>query len=149
MSVSWQKLLNENLLARHKTSKLELDTLRVMVDRNLHDANLQGLSTDNRFGLVYEAVLLMAKMAISCAGYRVKGQGAHKTTFMALPLAMGSGLFETAEYFDRCRRKRNELSYDAAGVIAHSDAEQLMMEATGFRDRVEAWIAERYPHFKT
>ena len=148
MSMSWQNLLDENLVASHKTSKQEVSKLRVMVDRNLQDANLPGLSTDNRFGLAYKAVLLTAKIAISCAGYRVKGQGAHRTTFVALPLAMGSSILQMSDYFNRCRRKRNELSYDNAGIITHSEAEELVLEAARFRNTVETWISETYPQFK-
>jgi hypothetical protein len=57
---------------RHTTSKQELDDLRSVVTRNLADAAITALSADNRFGLAYEAGLLLAKMAIAAAGYRVK-----------------------------------------------------------------------------
>lgn len=70
--MSWKHLLAEHLVEPHTTSAEEIRDLRAAVDRNLHDARLQGLSNDNRFGLAYEAALVAAKMAVHAAGYRVR-----------------------------------------------------------------------------
>ncbi|MGD0384465.1 MAG: hypothetical protein ABSA77_13170 [Thermoguttaceae bacterium] len=90
--MTWQELLDANRVEKHTTTRQELDDLRKAINRNLHDADLPGLSADNKFGLAYEAGLLLAKMAVACAGYRVKGQGGHQTTFASLKLAIGSKL---------------------------------------------------------
>lgn len=137
---------DKNLVERHETSKEELADLRSAINRNLRDAAIPQLSADSRFGLAYEGALLLAKMAIVCAGYRVKGQGAHHTSFMALKLALGAEINQTANYLDRCRRKRNKLSYDAAGVATEQEAAELLAEVTAFEGTVEKWIAENYPH---
>ncbi|MBI1849130.1 MAG: hypothetical protein HYR85_02170 [Planctomycetes bacterium] len=113
--------------------------------RNVADAALVGLSPDNKFGLAYDAVLLLSKMAIACAGYRVKGQGAHRTTFEALQLALGPTIAQKADYFDRCRRKRNEFSYDVAGVVSAREAQELLEHTRQFEKTVEAWIAKHHP----
>lgn len=94
-------------------TKVEAADLRAAVERNLSDAEIDELSDDNRFGIAYQAALLAAKIAIGCAGYRVRGHGAHQITFEVLPLAIGAAHQSTADYFDRCRRKRNNLSCDA------------------------------------
>ena len=87
------------------------------VGRNLHDADLDALSADNRFGLAYEAVLLLAKMAIACAGYRIKGQGAHQTTFAALPLVLGPSVSTNGILLRSLptQRKRNQLRRGRCG----------------------------------
>ena len=144
--MTWKELLAAGRVESHVTSKQELDDLRSAVRRNLYDAALVGLSADNKFGLAYEAGLLLAKMAVACVGYRVKGQGAHKTTFVALRLAMGSSVAETASYLDRCRRKRNEISYDTAGLASDTEAEELVAEMEEFQRAVEGWIARNHPH---
>jgi hypothetical protein len=84
-------------------------------------------------------------MAIACAGYRVKGQGAHQTTFQALKLALGSPVGQLADYLDRCRRKRNDLVYDAEGVVSETDATELLTQATRLAREVEAWIKKHHP----
>jgi uncharacterized protein (UPF0332 family) len=143
--MSWKSLQSQGRVDPHVTSKAELDDLRAVVERNLDDASIQELSDDNRFGIAYQAALLSAKMAIACAGYRVKGQGAHQTTFQALKLAMGSAVNAMADYLDRCRRKRNEMTYDSEGVVSSTDATELLAKAREFNETVEAWIAKHHP----
>jgi hypothetical protein len=144
--MTWKQLLAEERIEPHATSRQELEALRSAVNRNLRDAAFGQLSADNRFGLAYEAALLAAKMAVACAGYRVKGQGAHRTTFTALKLALGDPVSKTATYLERCRRKRNELSYDAAGVVTDTEAAEMHAQAKALQETVEHWIAKNRPH---
>ena len=113
----------------------------------MQDARLPGLSTDRQFATAYNAVLQLAKMAVACTGYRVVGVGHHRTMFAAVELAMGPSIVPLATYFDTCRRKRNILDYDAANVVTDTEAAELLRQAAAFREQVEQWIAQRYPHF--
>jgi hypothetical protein len=69
--MTWQKLVATNRAKPHKTSRQEIDGLRAVVDRDLKDAALAGLSEDRRFATAYNAVLQLATMTIACAGYRM------------------------------------------------------------------------------
>ncbi len=75
----------------------------------------------------------------------MKGQGAHQTTFAALKLALGTGINTTATYLDRCRRKRNELSYDMAGVVTDTEATEILAQAVTLQKMSEQWIAQNHP----
>lgn len=141
-------LLDKGLLAEHKTSKDEINELRKAAHRGLRDAGVKGLSLDGRFKFAYETAVVFAKMALACGGYRAKSRGAHHTTFVALPLVMGSSVSADADYFDRCRRKRNELTYERSDVVSSRDAEDVLLEATKFGDTVEDWISDHYPEFE-
>jgi NAD-dependent DNA ligase len=145
--MTWKDLENQGRVEPYVTSKAELDDLRAALGRNLADAAIRELSADNRFSIAYQAALLAAKMAVSCAGYRVKGQGAHQTTFQAVKLALGTSINKTADYLDRCRRKRNDLAYDSEGVVSATDAVELLQRAKALRKDVEAWIAKHHPKF--
>lgn len=136
--MSWNQLMQEGRAELRKPDAIELKGLRAIVVRNLADAALPGLSADNRLGLAYEAGLTAATMAIRCAGYRVKGSAHHKTTFEALVLAMGSGVEDDADLFDRYRRERNVASYDAAGRVSASQAQDALREATRLIGVVES-----------
>lgn len=142
--MTWQQLLKEGRVERHRTSKEELDGLRAVVGRNLADADVAAISADTRFACAYEAALALATMAIAHAGYRVKGPGHHMTTFLALALTLDEK--ENAEdprYFDACRRLRNELSYEAADVVNERDVEELIRRVKGFQTRVESSMLPR------
>ena len=75
--------------------------------RDLADAAVEGISTDRRFLIAYEAALNLATIALYCTGYETHGQGHHWATFQALPAIMGTEYREQAAYFDSCRTKRN------------------------------------------
>ena len=136
-----------SLVEDHETSREELADLSGAVQRNLRDAAVPQLSADNRFGLAYEAALLAAKMAIACAGYRVKGQGAHHTTSAALKLVLGPDIAAPRAISNVAGAMRNRLSYDAAGVASGEDAAELLAEATALAATVEKWIAVHHPQW--
>ena len=145
--MTWQQLLTTHRVQAHTTSRHELDGLRAVVERDMNDAKVPGLSADRQFATAYNAVLQLAKIVIACAGYRVVGQGHHLTTFEALELAMGRSVISHARYFETCRRKRNMLDYDMANVATETEVRELLEKAEQFRVLVEQWIAQRYPQF--
>lgn len=145
--MNWKALLAENKVVEHQTTARELRDLRSAVERNLADARSTEISPDTRFALAYEATLLFSKMAIACSGYRIKGAGAHHTTFQALPLACGSDVSDSALHFDKCRQKRNKLAYDKAGVVTETETSELYSRAMQFWDFIEEWIRTNHPEY--
>lgn len=117
-----------------------------MVIRDLDDAAIVALSADRRFATAYNAALQTAKMALACAGYRVAGQGHHRTTFEAMAIVVGDTAQTHVDYFDVCRRKRNQVDYDLSGVATEAEVEELLEQADKFHDLVEDWIAANYAH---
>ena len=147
--MSWQSLLQAQKIKSHKTSRQELDDLRDVVERDLQDAAIPGLSSDRRFATAYNAVLQLSKMAIACAGYRVVGSGHHLTTFEAIEFAMGASVSELASYFDTCRRKRNQVDYDRVNAATETEADELLAKAEEFREVIENWIRKHHTTFAT
>ena len=143
--MTWQQLLGANRVRAHRTSKQELDDLRGVIDRDLHDAGISGLSADRSFATAYNAALQTAKMAIACAGYRVVGQGHHQLSFEAAQLAVGPTVSAFGAYFDLCRRRRNMLDYDVANVVSDTEAAELLQKARDFKREIETWIAAHHP----
>jgi hypothetical protein len=74
-----------------------------LVNRDVSDAMIPGLSTDRRFLIAYEAALKLATIPLYCAGYETHGRGHHWLTFKILPDVMGPAFTDLAEYFDVCR----------------------------------------------
>ncbi|MGP8251361.1 MAG: SAV_6107 family HEPN domain-containing protein [Terracidiphilus sp.] len=143
--MSWTKLLQDGKVHRHVTSKNELTEIRRLVARDIADASLHGLSEDRRFATAYNAALQTAKMAIACAGYRVASvPGHHRITFQGTKLALGKPAARLADYFDACRRKRNEIDYTGASIATGTEAEELLLHAKTFLSAVEAWIAAKH-----
>lgn len=147
--MTWTKLLASRDVQRHRTSKRELDDLRALIARDLTDAGLTALSADRRFATAYNAALLTAHMAIACAGYRVTAKtGHHKVSFDAITLALGAGAGEYADYFERCRRKRNLIDYTRSHVATETESEEILRKATEFTGFVEAWIDSKFSNLQ-
>ncbi|MBI1901941.1 MAG: hypothetical protein HYS13_12625 [Planctomycetia bacterium] len=134
-------------MQKHKTSRQELDDLREVVARDLKDAEIPVLSSDRRFATAYNAALQLAKMAIACAGYRVTAKQHHEVTLRVVKFALGRTADPYSAYFESCRRKRNKLDYDAAGVISETESEELVEKVNEFCRLVERWIAKHHPSF--
>lgn len=88
-------------------------------------------------------------MSIACAGYRVASvPGHHRLTFDGAKLALGPSAAQMTDYFDACRRKRNEIDYTGAAVATTTEAEELLLHAKVFLAGVEAWIAKTRPSLR-
>jgi hypothetical protein len=147
--MSWKKLLQDNKVHRHTTSVQELTEIRRLVARDLSDATIPALSEDRRFATAYNAALQTGKMAIACAGYRIASvPGHHRLTFEGTKLAVGKPVEALADYFDACRRKRNEIDYTGAAIATGTEADELVLHAISFLDLVERWIESNHPIFK-
>jgi hypothetical protein len=144
--MTWKQLLDGQRIAREAPRKEELKQLRAVAERNLADAAIEGLSTDGRFGHAYEAARALATMVVRASGYRVRAVGgAHYTTFLALEAADSKQFAKFSAYFETCRGKRNDLSYDAADVVTEHELSELLVEVPAFQKLVEQWLRERYP----
>jgi SAV_6107-like HEPN len=144
--MSWNKLLQSNRIHRHTSSLQELTEIRRLVARDLADAAIPALSDDRRFATAYNAALQTAKMAIACAGYRVGSvPGHHRLTFEGAKLSIGTQADQLADYFDACRRKRNEIDYTGATIATTTEAEELLFHAKSFLNLVELWIETNHP----
>jgi hypothetical protein len=116
-----------------------------LVDRDLADAQVPGLSSDRRFLIVYEAALTLATIPLYAAGYETHGSGHHWATFQVLSDAMGGEYCDLAVYFDSCRTKRNVGSYDRSGRISETEAKELSQETIKFKEMVRSWLRINYP----
>jgi hypothetical protein len=143
--MSSQNLLADGRLRRHKTSEKEVRDLLRVVERDLKDAEITQLSADRRFVTAYNAALQLATIALHCAGYRTSGTAHHFVTFHVLPEIMGKDISNLSDYFESCRIKRNVTDYDRAGEISKCEAEELLEEVRGFRDKMMIWVKAQYP----
>lgn len=144
--VSWSKLLASRRLQHHKPTVEEISSLGKLIDRDLEDAALTGLSADRRFATAYNAVLQLSKLAIACEGYRVSASmgGHHLTTFQAVRLALGPTLKNLVDYFETCRRMRNVIDYDSVEVASEIQSHELLDRAIEYKKIVQDWMHEHH-----
>jgi hypothetical protein len=139
MSLSdWAK---NGWLKVHRTSKQEIEGLLSIVERELKDSQVDGISSDGRFSHAYRASLTLCTILLYASGYAPeRGQSHHYRTISALPLIWGNSAKEDADYLEACRVKRNAAEYDAANEASETEANELVNFTVEFKLKVEKWL---------
>jgi len=105
--------LRNSWLVEHKTSREEIAGLLAIVERDLANAKVAGLSDDWRLSIAYNAALQAATAALAAAGYRAVREQHHYRTIQSLVLTIGWPA-PKVDRFDRFRKKRNIIGYESA-----------------------------------
>jgi uncharacterized protein (UPF0332 family) len=123
--------------------------MRALIARDLADAAIAGLSADRKFATAYNAALQSATMAIACAGYRIVSKvGHHRVSLESTKLVLGNPVHKYADYFETCRRKRNTIDYTFSSVATETEAQEIVVQATEFYNKIEDWITKNHPALK-
>ena len=91
--MSLKDWLANGWLKPHQTDRQEILNLLGIVERDLMDAMLEGLSADWKFGIAYNAALKLCTIMLFAQGYRPENALAHYRTIMALK-EIGDGNWE-------------------------------------------------------
>lgn len=139
----------ENLLGRSlervAPDREGIARMLAAAERNLADAQLAGLSAENRFDAAYKAIMQSAMAALRANSYRTltSRPGHHQTTLQTLPLTIGLAN-DRMILLDGLRKQRNLADYEGEPVTAQTVAECLAQAKRLLAD-VKAWIAANKP----
>ena len=126
-------------LVPHDPAREEVAALLAAVDVDLETA--AGTAAPAwRFAIAYTAALRLCTLALSASGHRVSGDRKHYRTIAALPLILGTGFRDTAEYLEHCSRKRHAVTYESLGGVSDAEADELVGAVRELRERVMAWL---------
>jgi hypothetical protein len=142
--MSLRDWLRNSWLVEHKSSPEEIASLIAIVERDIANAKVAGLSEDWRFNIAYNAALQAATAALAASGFRAAREQHHYRTIQSLALTIGwpGG---KVERLDRFRKKRNITGYESAGVISEGEAREILELAAALRDDVLAWLRRQHP----
>jgi hypothetical protein len=144
--MSLEQWLQTGSLLRHEPTLAGIRQHFEVVDRDLADAAVTGLSSDCRFNLAYNAGLQLCAIALHANGFKAaKGGGHHFTTINALDLCVGDSLKDTKVYLSRCNRLRSQGIYDRVGVVQETDAVELLATIKTLRRDVQEWLQKSHP----
>jgi hypothetical protein len=125
-------------LRPHKTSPEEINNLLAIVERELADSAVVDISLDARLGMLYNAALKLADVALRSAGYRPgRRQSHHHRTIMSLPLTLGDRWSDAAEFLDTIRVLRNRADYESVGFATQKQITELRKLVTKLQHAVE------------
>ena len=125
--------------------KLSVGMLIAAAERNIADAQIQGLSTENRFDVAYKAIMQMAMVALNANGYRTlkSKPGHHQTAIQTLPLTVGLPQPKVI-VLDALRKQRNLSDY-SGDLVPEAAAAECVMSAKDLLAHVSSWLQANRP----
>lgn len=142
--MSLQGWLENNWLVKHRTSAEEIASLLAIVERDLSNSQVAGLSPDWRLNIAYNAALQAAGAALAAAGFRAAREQHHYRTIQSLAFTLG-WTAEKIGQLDNFRKKRNIGGYEIAGLVSEQEAGEMRELALALRDDVLAWLRKNHP----
>lgn len=113
--------------------------------RNLADAHIQQLSSENRFDAAYKAIMQLANAALQANGYRTltSKPGHHMTMIQTLNQTCALEN-EVVIVLDQLRKQRNVADY-SGDVIPESATKECVSLAEQLYQHVEQWLHANKP----
>ena len=145
--MSLQNWLQIGHLINHQATVAEVRNLLGVVDRELGDAGVAGLSDDGRFTHAYDAALLLCKLALHANGFEVQKRvtGHHSLWINSLEFTLGEEHKATLIHLSKSSKLRHTTLYDHAGVVQKQDADDLLEAARQLRADVLNWLRSQHP----
>lgn len=108
--------------------------------RNIADAHIKEVSTENRFDAAYKAIMQLANAALQANGYRTltSKPGHHMTMIQSLTLTINLDS-ETMIILDALRKQRNVADY-SGDIIPESTLTDCIYHAENLFRNVRQWI---------
>jgi hypothetical protein len=140
-----ENLLKIGQLKRHTTDRVEIDRLLAAARRNIADARVDSISTENRFDAAYKCIMQCALAALMANGFRpdTKVPGHHQTVLQSLPKTIGLPAARVA-VLDALRNKRNLSDYTGKDIDQASLA-TCVAEADSLLTELATWLSANYP----
>ena len=142
--MSLQNLVGRSLEAV-EPDRAAIARLLAAAERNLADAQLAGLSAENRFDASYKAIMQCAMVALQANGYRTltSQPGHHQTALQTLPLTIGLPT-ERMIVLDALRKQRNLADYQG-DTVPEQTAAECFDQAQQLLADMKAWLAAHKP----
>lgn len=144
--MSLQNWLQIGHLTNHQATVAEVRNLLGVVDRELADASVAGLSDDGQFTHAYDAALLLCKLALHASGFEVqkRAPGHHALWINSLEFTLGDTQKGTLIHLSKSSKLRHISLYDHAGVVQKQDADDLLEAGRQLRTDVLNWLRSQH-----
>jgi hypothetical protein len=140
-----QNLLAIKRLLAHAPDGAAVRKLLEAAQRNLADANVATISTDNRFDAAYKCLMQCAMLGLWASGYRTATSqpGHHQTAIQCLTLTMGVPT-PTVIVLDALRKQRNLSDYEG-DPISEATLASCLDEAGKLLTHTRQWLHDHHP----
>src|SRR5258707_1990837 len=146
--MSLQNWLQIGHLINHQATVAEVRSLLGVVDRELADASVAGLSDDGRFTHAYDGAFLLCKLALHASGFEVpkRTPGHHALWVSSLEFTLRDTHKPSLIHLSKSSKLRHTILYDHPGIVEKHDADDLLEAARQLRTDVLSWLRSQHPN---
>lgn len=131
-------LLKESRIRKGEEDKKQADECIKAAERNIKVAKkLIGDDLDWAFSVAYNSAVQATRALMFSEGYYIIGENHHKTIVDYAIIKFGNKFKETADLFDRMRKKRHDAVYFSAGTISEFETKGAIEFAEGLLKRIK------------
>lgn len=140
-----QNLLAIKRLLAHAADATAVTKLLEAARRNLADASVEAISTDNRFDAAYKCLMQCAMLGLWANGYRTATSqpGHHQTAIQCLTLTMDVPMADVI-VLDALRKQRNLSDYEG-DPISEATLAAGLEQAGKLLGHTEQWLRDHHP----
>ena len=138
--MSLEDWLRAAKIIKHKTSKEEIEAVFGVVERDLKDASVKGLSSDLKYIQSYQAAFEAALAFLYYNGYKPVKSGHHTVLWQCMREILKPEHHVTILLFENAAKKRSKMSYDMAGIASQKEADEMLEEAREFAELIKCII---------
>jgi len=145
--LDWNKLVKLGRVVELNPPTAADITQRIQLARIVADeSRIPGLRPGRRYQILYEAAYRWSELVLRAEGWRTKGEGHHEALFSALRYFLGPKSDQIARFLDRCRRRRNIVTYGVESPpVTEAQVERLMKAVEELDMLVIKWLMEKHP----
>ncbi len=130
--MSLKKWLENGWIVETRTTEEEITHLLEIADRDITAAQNEALPPEWQLNIAFNAVLQIATAALAGSGYRVATKSHHYHAIESLRYTTKAS-DDTVEQCQRFSKKRNVSSYERAGMVTQTEANELISLAKNLR----------------
>ena len=139
-----QQWVDNGWLQPQSSSREEIEKLLETVERDFNDVKAP-VSVDNKFIIIYRALIALCTVLARSSGYRVERDNHHYRSIQILRLILGDKYSLREKYFQNCRKKRHELTYEMVGTVTGANVEELVKALRELQKDVIVWLEDNHP----
>lgn len=144
-----EKLENQGKIRKQKAGLIQVEALLKEALLDLEEAGkVQDLADRATYILAYNAMLKTGRALLLVNGYVPDDGGQHKTLVEVTTLILGPKFNNITAQFERMRRKRNELTYEAQVSLSKTEAKKAFIDAVSLVKEVFSEVKKLNPQFE-
>jgi uncharacterized protein (UPF0332 family) len=140
------KLKGEGKLVRQKTGFSQVEALlREAIPDMKEAAKVITIADRATYILAYMAMLKAGRALLLMKGYRPADGAQHKTVVDVTGIFLGKRYSGLVMHFETMRRKRNEMTYEAGGLLSSSEAKAAFEDAAALLKQILKKVKAQNP----